>query len=292
MSPEEPAGDAFKPGGRLVTALCALYGVGAALAVVEAGVVLWQVFLVTPWADATARNVWGEERWAALEAEYFLSFDVAAAVGVSQLAVGLPTAVALFMATYRAGANAHALARGVEYTPRWAVALYFVPIANLIRPLFALQEFARAGSPQPRRDRESTARAVWSEFPAPPSLAVWWWGSLLAAGVTVFGGMLFEGAARDDDPTGMIGALWLSVAGAGIAAGSAVAAVVAFRTLFRLQADRFAQRPDRFGAGRASRFAACGDPLPDGAAACPMCGAEIADPTAFGPDPADGTTPS
>ena len=276
MTADHPAGFTFKPGGRLVTALCALYGVTAALALVDIGVGLWRILLLARWADAAERNVWGPDRWADLEAEWFLAFDAAAAVGLATVAVGVPLAVALLMATYRAGANAHALARGVEYQPRWAVVLYFVPVVNLVRPLFALQEFARAGRPQPRRDRESTTRAVWLELPAPPSLAVWWWGALLAVLMSLPSGVLFEIGVAEDDYTTMAGALWLGVAAAAVAAGSAVAAVVAFRTLFRLQAERHAQRPDRSGAGQPVRCGACGEPLPEGTDHCPMCGAAVA----------------
>lgn len=74
--------------------------------------------------------------------------------------------ITLFMIwTYRASANIHALGgQGIRFTPGWAVAWYWIPIANLWMPYQVMREIWRySGSPiGPRPD--TTSR-----------LLTWWW---------------------------------------------------------------------------------------------------------------------
>ncbi len=53
--------------------------------------------------------------------------------------------VALMAWTYRANQNARALTReNLDYTPTWAIVLWFIPIVTLFMPFWALSEIARA----------------------------------------------------------------------------------------------------------------------------------------------------
>ncbi|MEW6412623.1 MAG: DUF4328 domain-containing protein [Candidatus Zixiibacteriota bacterium] len=65
-------------------------------------------------------------------------------IGLLQIVLFIATAVVFSIWTYRANYNAHALGgRGMKYTPGWAVGWYFVPIANIIKPMYVMEEIYR-----------------------------------------------------------------------------------------------------------------------------------------------------
>ena len=97
------------------------------------------------------------------------------------LVVFLATAVLWAMFVHRSCANAHELgARGMEFTPGWAVGWYFVPFANLFKPGQVMQEIYRATDPGADPDN-------WRWSPV-PSLLNWWWGAWVVS--NVLGGMM------------------------------------------------------------------------------------------------------
>ena len=66
---------------------------------------------------------------------------------------------------HRAQSNARELVAGsTSITPGWAVGWWFVPFANLVKPLQAVHELWLASAGGPR----------WSEQRVPPVLVVWW----------------------------------------------------------------------------------------------------------------------
>ena len=68
--------------------------------------------------------------------------------------------------TYR---NLRALgAAGMEWTPGWAVAYYFIPLFNLVRPYQVMRETWRASDPR------YAGPTDWKALAAPPLLG-WWW---------------------------------------------------------------------------------------------------------------------
>ena len=65
------------------------------------------------------------------------------AAGLSMIAVFIATVVAFSMWIHRAYANLPALGNpkeGLEYSPRWAVGGFFIPIVNLFVPYRAVKE--------------------------------------------------------------------------------------------------------------------------------------------------------
>jgi hypothetical protein len=74
--------------------------------------------------------------------------------------------IALFMIwTYRATANIHALGgQGIRFTPGWAVAWYWVPIANLWMPYQVMSEIWRYSRNPVGTQPDTTSR-----------LLTWWW---------------------------------------------------------------------------------------------------------------------
>jgi hypothetical protein len=65
---------------------------------------------------------------------------------------------------HRAAANAHALSRGMDVSPGWAVGWYFVPVANLFMPFRAMDQIWRIS-----HDPEA-----WRGKDAPTILRYWW----------------------------------------------------------------------------------------------------------------------
>ena len=83
---------------------------------------------------------------------------------VLQLAVFIINGIVVLVWIYRMSRNAHALARGLEGAPGWAVGWYFIPIGNFWKPFEAMSQVWRA----------STGGNAWPSEPSPPLLGVWW----------------------------------------------------------------------------------------------------------------------
>lgn len=61
-------------------------------------------------------------------------------------------------------------ARGLRYSPGWAVGGWFIPILNLVRPVQVMQEIWRASSPAVRPDEPS----AWQAEGLSPRVGFWW----------------------------------------------------------------------------------------------------------------------
>jgi hypothetical protein len=101
------------------------------------------------------------------------------AVALLQMVVFFAAAIATLRWLYLAKANAFAFgAEDMMISPGWAVAWFFVPLANLVMPFVAMRETWKA-SAEPRD---------WQAAPAPVTLLFWWaaWLGAGAAGVIAF----------------------------------------------------------------------------------------------------------
>jgi hypothetical protein len=91
---------------------------------------------------------------------------VQAIFGLGQLVVFIVTGVAVLRWIHRANLNARGLGAGdMRFTPGWAVGWYFIPIANLWKPLQAMREIWHASA---------NPHAAGSAGPTPPLLGAWW----------------------------------------------------------------------------------------------------------------------
>ena len=89
------------------------------------------------------------------------------AVDLLHVVMFLVTAILFLRWTYLTKRNAAALgAQGLEFSPRWSVGSYFVPIVTLWKPFQALSETFRASHP--------VFRDNWLSAPTPRLLPVWW----------------------------------------------------------------------------------------------------------------------
>ncbi len=106
---------------------------------------------------------------------------------VLALAARVTSWVAVCVWTYRAAANLRGLGRyGMANTPGWCVGWYFVPFANLVKPVQAMSEIWRASDPE-------SGEGAWISSRSTPLLALWW-GSYLLGHIIVLGKFL----TRDD----------------------------------------------------------------------------------------------
>ncbi len=95
-------------------------------------------------------------------------------VGVFVLSIGSWVFVPLWM--HRASANLRGLGRyGMEFSPGWCAGWFFVPFANLVKPVQAMAEIWRASDP-------NESEGAWIRSRSTPLIAVWW-ATWLGSGV-------------------------------------------------------------------------------------------------------------
>jgi hypothetical protein len=130
--------------------------------------------------------------------------------GAGLLAVVGSLAGALFFClwVHRAAKNLPALGRGgMTFTPGWSVGWFFIPFANLVKPLAAVTELWKASDPA-QDPREPYA---WLGSSATALLPLWW-------GAWIFSSILGNISGRIDDS---------STAGAVGLAGSVIGVIAA-----------------------------------------------------------------
>lgn len=153
----------------------------------------------------------------------------------SLILVCVITAVCFCMWGYRAYANLAPLgARGLQYSPRWAVGAFFVPIMNLVRPYQIYTEVWKASDPQypswnPRIGH--TQGAI---------LVNLWWG-LWIGGVLVerFAGAVVRGQG-EETINGMLVATGASIFSSALEAGAGLMGFLMVRGITSNQADKLA----------------------------------------------------
>lgn len=109
-----------------------------------------------------------------------------ALIGFTQLGVFVVTAVLFLVWVHRVVSNSWSFGRR-SITPGWAVGWYFIPIANLWKPLTAMREAWWAGEHGRSSPGARTARGT-------PALLGCWWAAWLIAGV--LGQVVFRMALR------------------------------------------------------------------------------------------------
>jgi hypothetical protein len=87
---------------------------------------------------------------------------------------GAIVAVLWLVWQYRAHANLRVLVPGTRFAPAVGVALWFIPVANLVGPPLAMRELWRASHPE---------RTDWRRAWTTPLLWLWWLSVLSAAGL-------------------------------------------------------------------------------------------------------------
>jgi hypothetical protein len=95
-------------------------------------------------------------------------------LGTFALSIGAWVFVPLWM--HRASANLRGLGRyGMVFTPGWCAGWFFVPFANLVKPVQAMAEIWRASAP-------NESEGSWVRSRSTPLIPVWW-ATWLGSGV-------------------------------------------------------------------------------------------------------------
>ncbi len=131
------------------------------------------------------------------EAEAILNDSRQQFIGILQFSLLVGTAVAFLMWFHRAHRNLPALGcDDLEYSPRWAVGGFFVPILNLARPFQVMRE-VWLGSMPGNSSRASVMGGIFQERSRKtPPLVGWWW--VLFLGSNLFGNFMLRMAAIDN----------------------------------------------------------------------------------------------
>lgn len=126
----------------------------------------------------------------------------------------------IFVARWIYLANANVLETGyvLEITPGWAVGWFFVPLANLIQPFFAMRALWFASRGRVREDGDGT-----------PAVLGWWWGTWL-----VGNGLSNVGASMAKNGATAGGGL-VSAISAGLLIGCAILLLKIVRTITAAQ---------------------------------------------------------
>lgn len=130
--------------------------------------------------------------------------------GGARLVILISTVVTAFIVLkwiYRASRNAHALGRGLDSNPPWAVAWFFIPVASLWKPFEAMAETWKVS-----RDAESWKRQ------RTPDLLRWWWGFWLTG--SLVGNISFRVSLMAGDVQGLVWATGLELISAAAFVGS------------------------------------------------------------------------
>lgn len=96
--------------------------------------------------------------------------DRQAMIGSFQL-IMYPTLALFFIWFYKVYRNLPVLgAEGLEFSPKWAVIYFFVPILSLYKPLYAAEEIWKASYPS----TEETDSYSWQNNKTSPIILTWW----------------------------------------------------------------------------------------------------------------------
>ncbi len=146
------------------------------------------------------------------------------------LAVFVLAAVAFRMWLYRAVANNHALgADELRFSPGWAVGWWFIPLANLVRPVQIVAETWRAADPDASRSTAETRSHVRASV-----VVIAWWLLYLLGNVVA----LFERWASGHSLTQLRGATELDIASLVVLSAAAGMAITIVLLLTRREGAR------------------------------------------------------
>lgn len=108
-------------------------------------------------------------------------------VGVLQMVAYIVTAILFLMWFHRAHRNLRSLgARGLKYSPGWAVGGFFVPFLNLVRPYQVMQEVQKGSDPSGLDGGASSGSA----------LIGLWWGCWIITNIAAQASFRFANSAE------------------------------------------------------------------------------------------------
>lgn len=149
----------FAPGGNRAISACVLLGANLAINAIATLFLFSQIDLLNR-ANAGARITLTEATANDSRLQTLSSI---------QIIVFIITAIAVLLWIYRAYRNLPELgAKGLVYSPGWAVGGFFFPIVNLVRPFQVVREIWKASDPT---DADGLS---WKTSLTSPLIALWW----------------------------------------------------------------------------------------------------------------------
>jgi hypothetical protein len=104
----------------------------------------------------------------------------AAGVGLFSVGTSIAAAVLVCIWMYDAAQNLRTFGHeGLTFTPGWAVGWWFVPFANLVKPMHALAEIWRASNPASIGEGPQ----AWRSLGPAPTLFGQWWAAWIAGNI-------------------------------------------------------------------------------------------------------------
>lgn len=197
---------------------------------------------------------------------------------------GVVSGIVFLRWTYVVARNAHALAdHTVDTTPGMAVGWYFIPIANLWKPLTSLNEVVEAS--RPSRSHDSA-----------PTGFYWLLHILALVGDRIVAAVIGAANGIDDLDTMILGQ-WMAVVTTGILVALNIVACVMVGRVSKMQVEKYREvgdagyRSSRGGAGGPRDCPSCGEPVASTDRVCSMCGHRLTPRTFLDrepdPDPGD-----
>jgi uncharacterized RDD family membrane protein YckC len=179
-------------------------------------------------------------------------------IGILQFTLFVGTAVPFLMWFHRAHHNLPALGcDDLEYSPRWAVGGFFVPILNLARPFQVMRE-VWLGSMPGDSSRASVMGGMFQDRSrkAPP-LVGWWWALFL--GSNLFGNLTLRMAATDNPTLEQMQELtWAQILSDTLDVPAALLAAILVAQITRCQAAKAGIRAPEISSSALTSFPANG----------------------------------
>jgi len=132
----------------------------------------------------------------------------------------------------RANRNASAFGSLMRNSPGWAAGWFFVPVAGLWKPYYAMKEIWQGSDPDP------TVHAM--TVRAPALLALWWWMFLI---YSFSGWVVAQYTQAVHGPADLITASWVRIVTSAETIAAAVLAILVVRAVARRQDDRQRRHP-------------------------------------------------
>ena len=144
-------------------------------------------------------------------------------LGVFQFVIDITTIILFSVWIYRANFTARQLgAKGMTFTPGWAVGWFFIPFANLWKPYQAMKEIWRASKNPDAWQSEHRG-----------AILPWWWLFFVLMGI--FGNASLKASLKAKEINELLTATGLSMAADLISVPASILAVVMVRQIFEMQ---------------------------------------------------------
>ena len=157
-------------------------------------------------------------------------------IALAELAILISTAVVFLMWFHRVYRNLPALgAAGLRFTPGWVVGYWFIPFANLVRPVQAAGEMFRGSDPA----LNETWGTAWQRRPGSVLVGSWWAIWLIS---NIYDNFSMRISLATESIESLISSSWLSIVGAALNILAALLAIAMITSIDRRQEVKYEQR--------------------------------------------------